>query len=99
MGEEGESRVNQGKFRRVAVRGLGKIARKEKATNSEIMLRVIEKLNWSLLEPDDWALRYSSVVALEEVGHIDVLKILQIGSETESDLVVETRIERAIATL
>lgn len=89
----------QGKFRRVAVRGLGKIARKEKATNSEIMLQVIEKLKWSLLEPEDWGLRYSSVVALEEIGHIDMLKILLIGSETESDLVVKTRIERAIATL
>lgn len=87
----------QGKFRRVAVRGLGKIGRQ--ATESQIMFPVIEKLNWCLLEPEDWGLRYSAVIALEKIGNSDVIMMLQTGSERESDLVVQTRIERAIAAI
>ncbi|OBQ12899.1 MAG: hypothetical protein AN482_05865 [Anabaena sp. LE011-02] len=87
----------QGKFRRVAVRGLGKIARQ--ATQSEILFPAIEKLKWSLLEPEDWGLRYSAIVALEYIGSSDTIKVLQTGSERESDLIVQTRIERAIAAI
>ena len=36
---------------------------------------------------------------LEEIGNTDTILSLQAGSERESDLVVQTRIERAISAI
>ena len=87
----------QGKIRRVAARGLGKIGRQTK--NQEVIAQVIEKLKWALLEPTDWALRYSAVVSLEEIGNSDGILALQAASESESDFIVQTRIERALTAI
>ena len=87
----------QGKIRRVAARGLGKIGRQTR--DQQVISQVIEKLKWTLLEPTDWALRYSAVVALEEIGNSDAILALQAASETESDFIVKTRIERALMAI
>ncbi|NEO98145.1 MAG: HEAT repeat domain-containing protein [Symploca sp. SIO2E9] len=87
----------QGKIRRVAARGLGKIGRQ--AGEPEVILRAIEKLKWALFQPDDWALRYSAAVSLEEIANNDAILTLATASESESDLVVQTRIERALAAI
>ncbi|NEO95749.1 MAG: HEAT repeat domain-containing protein [Moorea sp. SIO3G5] len=87
----------QGKIRRVAARGLGKIGRQ--ACAPEVISRAIEKLKWTISQPDDWGLRYSAAVSLEEIGNSDAILVLQAASESESDLVVQTRIERALAAI
>ncbi|WP_235006647.1 HEAT repeat domain-containing protein [Calothrix rhizosoleniae] len=87
----------QGKIRRVAARGLGKIGRQ--TGDAEIILQAIATLKGVLSQPDDWALRYSAAASLEEIGNSDAISVLQAASERESDLVVQTRIKRALAYL
>ncbi|WP_044304637.1 HEAT repeat domain-containing protein [Richelia intracellularis] len=87
----------QGKVRRVASRALGKIGCR--ACSPEVIVRVIEKLKWTLSQPDDWALRYSAAVSLGEIGNNDAILALQAAFEDESDIAVKRRIERAYSPL
>ena len=87
----------QGKIRRVASRALGKIGCQ--SCEPEVITRVIKKLEWTLLNPDDWALRYSAAVSLEEIGNNDAISVLQVAYECEHDNVVQTRIKRALVTI
>jgi phycocyanobilin lyase alpha subunit len=87
----------QGKIRRVAARALGKIGRK--ACDPRVILRVIKKLEWTLFQPDDWALRYSAVVSLEEIGNRDAVLALQAAYQVESDAIVKMRNKRALSAL
>ena len=87
----------QGKIRRVAARALGKIGCQPCAP--PVILRVIEKLKWTLFQPDDWALRYSAVVSLEEIGNRDAVLALQTASQVESDIIVRMRSKRALSAL
>jgi phycocyanobilin lyase alpha subunit len=87
----------QGKIRRVAARALGKICRK--ACAPRVILRVIKKLEWTLFQPDDWALRYSAVVSLEEIGNRDAVLALQAAYQVESDAIVKMRNKRALSAL
>lgn len=87
----------QGKIRRVAARALGKIGCQ--ACAPPVILRVIEKLKWTLFQPDDWALRYSAVVSLEEIGNRDAVLALQTASQVESDIIVRMRSKRALSAL
>ena len=83
----------QGNVRRVAARGLGKIA---KLNYSEIRQKAIAKLTWALLKPQDWALRYAAVVSLEEIATEATISILQEALSQEIDQVVNLRIQTAL---
>lgn len=87
----------QGKIRRVATRGLGKIGRVSR--DPAIIEKIVEKLTWILHNPDDWALRYSAVVSLEEIGDSETIGILALAADSEADLIVQARTKRALAVI
>lgn len=87
----------QGKIRRVATRALGKIGCQ--TCDPPVILRVIEKLRWTLFQPNDWALRYSAIVSLEEIGNKDAVLALKTATQVESDIIVRVRSERALSAL
>ena len=87
----------QGNIRRVAARALGFIGRSEQ-NPSKIRDSIFEKLKWTLQYPDDWGLRYSAVLALEDLQTSAVRNILMLAEEKEIDLVVRTRMRRALST-
>tara|TARA_B100002052_G_C15856901_1_gene587996 strand:+ start:619 stop:1794 length:1176 start_codon:yes stop_codon:yes gene_type:complete len=87
----------QGNIRRVAARALGFIGRSEQ-NPSKIQDSIVEKLRWTLQNPDDWGLRYSAVLALEDLQTSAVNTILMSAEESETDLVVRTRMRRALST-
>jgi len=84
----------QGKIRRVAARGLGKIA--SEAKDEDLRSQAIKKLQWTLKNPDDWALRYSAVISLESIKSSEIISILKEATKDESDLTVQTRIKKAV---
>jgi phycoerythrocyanin alpha-cysteine-84 phycoviolobilin lyase/isomerase subunit PecF len=85
----------QGNVRRVAARGLGKIG---KINNSEIRQKVINKLTWALLKPQDWALRYAAVVSLEEIATEATTSALKSALSQELEQVVNMRIKTALGS-
>jgi HEAT repeat protein len=79
--------------RRVAARGLGKIA---VIGDLEAIEPIVEKLSWALFNPQDWALRYAAVVSLEEIATTDAISTLQKALSQETDAVVRERIKTAL---
>jgi bilin biosynthesis PecF protein len=83
----------QGNVRRVAARGLGKIA--GQTSHLEIVAQVIEKLTWALQNPEDWGLRYAAAVSLQEIGTPTAIAVLDLALTQEKDMVVQARIKNA----
>ena len=84
----------QGNVRRIAARGLGRIA--STSSNPEIIHRASEKLIWALLTPEDWGLRYAAAVSLQEIATPTANIALQQALKQEHDKVVQSRIARAV---
>jgi bilin biosynthesis PecF protein len=85
----------QGNVRRIAARGLGKIA--SNSHDAEVIRLVQEKLIWALLSPEDWGLRYAAAVALQEIATPEAQAALQNAIAQEADLVVRSRMALALA--
>jgi phycoerythrocyanin alpha-cysteine-84 phycoviolobilin lyase/isomerase subunit PecF len=85
----------QGNVRRIAARGLGRIGSIH-SHNREIVQCAVEKLTWALLTPEDWGLRYAAAVSLQEIATPEVLSVLQVAQNQESDRVVRSRIAIAL---
>jgi phycocyanobilin lyase alpha subunit len=86
----------QGNIRRVAACALGSVA--TELHQDELKIQTIfEKLTWALVEPDDWGLRYSSCLALEEINTDQAIKILSQACLLESDSIVLLRIKIAVS--
>ncbi|BAY82163.1 bilin biosynthesis protein PecF [Calothrix parasitica NIES-267] len=84
----------QGNVRRIAARGLGNIA--STSSNPETINRVLEKLIWALLNPQDWGLRYAAAVSLQQVATPAANIALQQALNQENDKVVRSRIAAAV---
>ncbi|MBE9209496.1 HEAT repeat domain-containing protein [Nostoc sp. LEGE 06077] len=84
----------QGNVRRIAVRGLGKIALN--SPDAEVIGLVQEKLIWALLNPEDWGLRYAAVVSLQAILTPEAQVALQTAIAQEADNVVRSRIALAL---
>jgi bilin biosynthesis PecF protein len=87
----------QGNVRRVAARGLGKIG--ATANNSQMTRQAVDKLTWAVLKAEDWALRYASVVSLQEIATIEAQAALQQVLTQEREKVVLARIATALEAL
>lgn len=87
----------QGNVRRIAARGLGRIASTSRDT--EIIGRAEEKLIWALLTPEDWGLRYAAAVSLQEIATPEASVALQQATVQEIDKVVLSRIATALEAL
>lgn len=83
----------QGNVRRIAARGLGKIA--IISHDVEVIRRVQEKLIWALFSPEDWGLRYAAAVSLQEIATPEAKAALQNAIAQEADIVVRSRIALA----
>ena len=87
----------QGNIRRVAACAIGEIDwQLELNTNS--MAKTIEKLDWALLNPEDWGLRYSACLALKSINTGLAMEVLHKAKAKEKDPVVSTRIAMALST-
>jgi phycoerythrocyanin alpha-cysteine-84 phycoviolobilin lyase/isomerase subunit PecF len=84
----------QGNVRRIAARGLGKIGSTTK--DAETICRVVQKLTWALLTPDDWGLRYAAAVSLQEIATPEAHSALSKALDREPDQVVRSRITIAL---
>lgn len=93
----------QGNVRRVAARGLGKIG--STTNDPQVTQQTVEKLTWALLNAEDWALRYASVVSLQEIATSEANyalpqrfanAALQQALTKERDTVVQTRLKAAL---
>ena len=62
------------------------------------MTKTIEKLDWALLNPEDWGLRYSACLALKSINTGLAMEVLRKASSKETDPVVSTRIAMALST-
>lgn len=80
----------QGNVRRIAARGLGKIA--NNSHDAEAIRQIQEKLIWALLTPEDWGLRYAAAVSLQEIATPEAKTALQNAIAKETDIVVRSRI-------
>lgn len=87
----------QGNVRRVAARGLGKIA--HTSSNPQVIRAVIDKLTWALLNAEDWALRYATVVSLQEIGSSEARAVLERTLTQERDKAVQARLNTALEVL
>lgn len=89
----------QGKLRRVATLTLGNIY--SKANLEEDKVSIINTLNWTLNEPDDWGLRYSAVMAWEEIlsEHPSLAKPFSHLSAEHEEPVIRQRIDYALMHL
>ena len=87
----------QGNIRRVAACSLGEIDWRD-CTDSQSMSQTIKKLDWTLKYPDDWGLRYSACLSLESIHTKAASELLHSAHNNESDVVVRTRIARALAS-
>jgi bilin biosynthesis PecF protein len=83
----------QGNVRRVAARGLGKIAI---SGDLDTLEPVVEKLTWALLNAQDWALRYAAVVSLQEIATTPAIDALQQALTIETDVVCRERLKTAL---
>ena len=86
----------QGNIRRVAANALGEIGSIQREAEESLSL-IIEKLNWTLNQPDDWGLRYSACLALEKMSSIKAKNLLISAKDSEPDPVVASRISMALA--
>lgn len=84
----------QGNVRRIAARGLGKVALNVR--DAEVIRRVQEKLIWALLTPEDWGLRYAAAVSLQEIATPEAQAALQNAIAGEPDTVVRSRMALAL---
>jgi bilin biosynthesis PecF protein len=73
----------QGNVRRIAARGLGRIA--QISNNPENIRRILDKLSWALSSPEDWGLRYAAVVSLAEIATPEALVALEQAIAQETD--------------
>ena len=87
----------QGNIRRVAACALGSAALKLHQGERNIQT-ILDKLAWALVEPDDWGLRYSSCLALEEINEDRAIKILSQACLLEPDSIVSLRMRIALST-
>ncbi|MBW4568095.1 MAG: HEAT repeat domain-containing protein [Tolypothrix carrinoi HA7290-LM1] len=87
----------QGNVRRIAARGLGRIA--QNSNNPENIRCTLDKLTWALSSPEDWGLRYAAVVSLAEIATPEALVALQHALTQETDKVVLHRITTALEAL
>ena len=87
----------QGNIRRVATCALGSIRWQDDA-DSESLSNVLNKLKWTIVNPEDWGLRYSACLALEAIRNFPATEILTLAKSNEADLVVATRISIALST-
>ena len=87
----------QGNIRRVAACALGSAALKLHQSKRSIQT-ILDKLAWALVEPDDWGLRYSSCLALEEINEYRAIKILSQACLLEPDSIVSLRMQIALST-
>ncbi|MBD2448141.1 HEAT repeat domain-containing protein [Nostoc sp. FACHB-152] len=85
----------QGNVRRIAARGLGKIA--SNSQDAEVIRFVQEKLIWAVLSPEDWGLRYAAAVSLQEIATPEAKTALKNAIAGEADLVVRSRMTLALA--
>ena len=86
----------QGNIRRVATCALGDIDWQEQS-DPQLMNQTMEKLQWTLQQPDDWGLRYSACLALEAISSTRAMELLRQAREEEPDIVVSTRIALALS--
>ncbi len=86
----------QGNIRRVATCALGKIG-SQKHAEKDVLQSILTKLAWAATKPDDWGLRYSACLALEEINNNQSSECLSIAQTSESDPVVWLRIHSALA--
>ena len=87
----------QGNIRRVAACALGSAALRLHQDERNIQA-ILDKLAWALVEPDDWGLRYSSCLALEEINENRAINILSQACPFESDSIVNLRMQIALST-
>lgn len=87
----------QGNVRRIAARGLGRIA--QIYNNPENIRRILDNLTWALSSPEDWGLRYAAVVSLAEIATPEALVALEHALAQETDKVVLHRITTALEAL
>ena len=85
----------QGNIRRVAACALGDINWDTKAS-SHLLCSIINKLEWTLHSPEDWGLRYSACLALEEIGNASSIELLIDAKAKETDPVLSMRLEQAL---
>ena len=88
----------QGNIRRVATCALGCI-RWQDDSDSESLSNVLNKLRWTIVNPEDWGLRYSACLALGSIGTFPATEILTSAKSNEADLVVSTRISMALSEI
>lgn len=88
----------QGNIRRVATCALGCI-RWQDDSDSESLSNVLNKLRWTIGNPEDWGLRYSACLALGSIGTFPATEILTSAKSNEADLVVSTRISMALSEI
>ena len=88
----------QGNIRRVAACALGDINWYTEIS-SQSLQAVFNKLEWTILSPEDWGLRYSACLALEGIGSATSIELLIEAKAKETDPVLTVRIENAILKL
>ena len=86
----------QGNIRRVAACAIGEIDWQQDL-NANSMAKTIEKLDWALLNPEDWGLRYSACLALKSISTALAMDVLRKARAKETDPVVSTRIAMALS--
>ena len=62
-----------------------------------VLAKTIEKLEWALLNPEDWGLRYSACLALKSINTTLAMEVLCKARAKETDPVVSTRIAMALS--
>ena len=91
----------QGKLRRVALLALGKLYHKLEQ-DKETQASIQETLQWALVSPDDWGLRYAAVMAYEAMALCKPLDF-DLCSETyrscQTDKIIGLRISFAESTI
>ena len=91
----------QGKLRRVALLALGKLYH-DFEDCSETKTSIQSTLHWALAEPEDWGLRYSAVMAYEEMAlikPIDFELFSKANKACQTDLIIDLRLAIAESVL
>ena len=86
----------QGNIRRIAACAIGEIDWQLKI-NTKLQAKTITKLEWALLNPEDWGLRYSACLALKSISTALAMDVLRKARAKETDPVVSTRIAMALS--
>ena len=85
----------QGNIRRVAACALGDINWNAEIS-TQLVHAVFNKLEWTLHSPEDWGLRYSACLALEQICSANSVALLIQAKAKETDPVLFARLEKAI---